>query len=167
MQKAAKSLASRNSATLQRTHLITLALHALFHILRLVLLARSLLYYFFFCLPALATELYLDVLGRPKYAENGTPVRAGEDLQAKGLTEYMWDVVYWTWINLGLVILFGDRAWWLYMVVPLYTAYAITTTVGGIRETLSGLGSAGSEGQGQSNRQKKMEKRGGQKVAYR
>lgn len=106
-------------------------------------------------------------MGRPKYAENGTPIRAGLDLEAKGLTEYMWDVVYWTWINLALVMIFGDRAWWLYLVVPVYSLYAIVTTVGGIRGTLSGLGGAGSEGQAQSNRQKKMEKRGGQKVVYR
>lgn len=96
--------------------------------------------------------------------------RAGEDLDAKGLTEFFWDVIYWTWINLVLVVVLGNRAWWLYLVVPAYTVYSVVTTASGIKGMLGGMGAAGGEGgnvaEGQSNRAKKMEKRG-QKVAYR
>jgi len=125
-------------------------------------------------LPSFTLEFYLDRLGRPTYATSAdgvrTLVRSGQDLDAQGLTEYMWDVVYWSWINVVLVVLLGDRAWWLYLVVPAYSVYAVATTVGGLKGMLSGLGGAGSEGDGamsQSSRQKKMEKRGGQRVAYR
>ena len=83
----------------------------------------------------------------------------------------MWDVLYWTWINLTLVVCFGNKAWWLYVVVPAYSAYLAATTVGGMRGMLGGAGGAegdGAPGTGsESKRQKKMEKRGGQKVAYR
>jgi len=84
----------------------------------------------------------------------------------------MWDIVYWTWINIVFVILFGNRAWWLYLVVPGYSVYLAATTVGGMRGMLGG-GAKGDDttvGEvpgGESKRQKKMEKRGGQRVAYR
>jgi hypothetical protein len=84
----------------------------------------------------------------------------------------MWDIVYWSWINIGLVILFGNRAWWLYVVVPAYSIYLAATMVGGMKGMLGGMGAAGGDGAGagseaESKRQKKMEKRGGQKVTYR
>ena len=78
----------------------------------------------------------------------------------------MWDVLYWTWINLVLVLLFGNRMWWLYLVVPAYAIYAAITTASGLKGMLGGMGGAGAEPEAQSNRQKKMEKKGGQKVAY-
>ena len=116
-------------------------------------------------------EFYLDRLGRPSYATDGSLRRAGEDLDAKGLTEFMWDIVYWTWINIVLVILLGNSAWWLYLVVPAYSVYLAATTVGGMKGMLGGMGGGGGDGtaapETESKRQKKMEKRGGQKVAYR
>ena len=27
-------------------------------------------------------------------------------------------MVYWGWINLGLVVVFGDKGWWAWGVVP-------------------------------------------------
>jgi hypothetical protein len=164
-------LAARNSAKLKQIHLITLAVHALF-LLSAFTFRRSLSLkrYLILALPSLVLEYYLDFLGRPKYSADGTTLkRAGEDLDAKGLTEFFWDVIYWTWINLVLVIIFGNIAWWLYFVVPGYTVYALVTTASGLRGMLGGVGAAATEGapETQSNRSKKMEKRGGQKVAYR
>jgi len=172
LQKAAKSLAVRNAATLIRTHLISAALHTLFILLRFFLLSRSLKPYLILSCPALVLEFYLDRLGRPSYTADGSLRRSGEDLDAKGLTEFMWDVVYWTWINVALVIVFGNKAWWLYLVVPGYLVYLAATTVGGMKGMLGGMGAAGGDGtaagqEAESKRQKKMEKRGGQKVAYR
>jgi hypothetical protein len=171
LQKAAKSLAVRNAATLTRTHLISLTLNTLFIVLRFFLLSRSLKPYLLLSAPALALEFYLDRLGRPSYAADGSLRRAGEDLDAKGLTEFMWDIVYWTWINIVLVIIFGNRAWWLYLVVPGYSVYLAATMVGGMKGMLGVMGGAGGDGtaapEAESKRQKKMEKRGGQKVAYR
>jgi len=170
-QKAAKSLAVRNGATLTRTHLISISIHTLFILLRFLPFSRSLTPYILLSAPALVLEFYLDRLGRPSYTADGSLRRAGEDLDAKGLTEFMWDIVYWTWINIVLVILLGNRAWWLYLVVPAYSIYLAATTVGGMKGMLGGMGGADGNGTGapeaESKRQKKMEKRGGQKVAYR
>jgi len=175
-QKAAKSLATRNTARLQQTHSITLLLHMAFLLLSFTL-RRDLSFplYILFTSPALLVEIYLDILARPKFAENGDLRKAGEDLDAKGLTEFMWDIVYWTWINLVLVGVLGNRGWWLYMVVPAYAVYSVFGVVGGVKSMMGGLGGAAADGDGaggigtggQSKRQTKMEKRGGQKVAYR
>jgi len=119
--------------------------------------------------PALLIEFYLEKLARPSYNPDGSLRRAGEDLDAQGLTEFMWDILYWTWINLVLVVVFGNRAWWLYLVIPAYAVYAAVTTASGLKSSLAGLAGGGGEGGtgGQSKRQQKMEKRGGQRVAYR
>ena len=85
----------------------------------------------------------------------------------------MWDILYWTWINLLIVLVVGNRGWWLYLVVPGYAAYSAMGVVGGVRSMMGGV-SGGAEGDvsgggggAQSKRQKKMENRGGQKVVYR
>lgn len=65
--------------------------------------------------------------------------------------------------------IFGDKLWWLYIVVPLYSVWLAYTTFMGVRQGFAGLSAQGREGSTEavSNRQKKMEKRGGQKVQYR
>jgi len=78
----------------------------------------------------------------------------------------MWDVLYWTWGCMGAVCIFGDRAWWLWIVVPLYSAWLAWTTFMGMKRGLAGMGGAG-DAAGESKRQKKLEKRGGQRVQYR
>ncbi|KAH9826546.1 SRP-independent targeting protein 2 [Teratosphaeria destructans] len=174
-QKATKTLAAKNTATLNRTHSISLGVYGLFFLLRLLLLHRSLWSFTFLTLPALVIEFYFERLSRPTLDPTTKDLkRAGEDLEAKGLTEWMWDVLYWTWGNVILVVLFGDRAWWLYLVVPGYSAYLAVSTYLGMRSGFGGLSAgAGGEGApgagaaGQSKRQAKMEKRGGQQVRYR
>jgi hypothetical protein len=82
----------------------------------------------------------------------------------------MWDVLYWTWLCVAAVAVFGDRAWWLWGVVPAYSVYLAVTTYTGMRSGVGGLMGGGAEGEGaggQSKRQAKMEKRGGQKMVYR
>jgi len=97
--------------------------------------------------------------------------RAGEDLDAKGLTEWMWDVVYFTWGVVGLAALAGNWVWYLFTAVPLYSAWLAYTTFSGARQGLTGMGGGqtadGSSTGAQSKRQAKMEKRGGQRVQYR
>lgn len=117
-------------------------------------------------------EFYLERLGRPKYNTPEGALRSpGEDLGAPGMTEYMWDVLYWTWGCMGAVCVFGDRAWWLWVVVPLYSVWSAWTAFRGMRNGLSGMGGGGEESSGgaaaESKRQKKLEKRGGQRVQYR
>lgn len=162
-QKAAKSLAARNSATLTRTHLISIALHTLFLVLHFLFgRPRSLKPYFFLAVPTLVIEYYLDKVGRPQYSEDGSLRSAGEDLNATGLTEYMWDVLYWTQGCIVAVCLFNDRAWWLWVVVPLYSGYLAYTTIMGVKKGFAGMGGGG-EGADDaplSKTQMKKEKRG-------
>ncbi|KEF52085.1 uncharacterized protein A1O9_11711 [Exophiala aquamarina CBS 119918] len=167
-QKAAKTLAVRNTSRLKQTHLITLAIHGIFLLLRFTLrTSLSLKRYSFLSAPALLIEFYLEKLARPSYNPDGSLRRAGEDLDAQGLTEFMWDILYWTWINLVLVAILGNRAWWLYLAIPAYAVYAAVTTASGLKSSFAGLAGGGAEPASQSKRQQKMEKRGGQRVAYR
>lgn len=122
--------------------------------------------------PALALEFWLESIARPKYDADGNLLKAGEDLEAEGLTEFFWDIIYWTYINLIVVIIFGNRAWWAYLAVPAYAIYAATSTARGVKNMLGGMAGGGGEAEqgtpaGQSKRQQKMEARGGQKVRYR
>lgn len=114
-----------------------------------------------------------------------------------GLMEYLWDVVYVTWACLVVVMVVGERGWWVWVsldpgmkedlqwangfaqsVIPGYAAYLglgmyKKVRGGGMGALMGGMG--GMEGQeeevqeevGMSKRQQKMEKRGGQKVRYR
>ena len=168
LQKAAKSLAVRNASTLQRTHLISLFLNTVFILLRYFLgRPKALLPYLLLSTPAFAIEFYLERVGRPTYNADGSLRKSGDDLEAKGITEYMWDVLYWTWACIGAACLFGDRGWWLYLAVPIYSAYLAVTTFGGMRQSLAGMQGEGSVQAAESKRQKKMERRGVQKVQYR
>ncbi|KAI9658538.1 MAG: hypothetical protein M1829_006764 [Trizodia sp. TS-e1964] len=179
--KSAKTTATRNAAALRRTHLTFLILHALFLLLRtrffhLPFGTPSLLRYLAFNAPALAIELWFERVARPRYVSVPVPVggggeryqlrSAGEDLDAKGLTEWMWDVLFWTWGCVAVVAVLGDRGWWLWAAVPAYSAWLAYRLVGGMRQGAAGLAGAGMDAaDGGSNRQRKMEKRGqGQKV---
>ncbi|KAL8808104.1 MAG: hypothetical protein Q9223_001757 [Gallowayella weberi] len=175
-QKAAKQQAARNTAILKRTHLISLAISALFIILRLLVFRASCtratyLLYGLLSIPAFIIEFWLERIGRPVTTSNGELKKSGEDLEAKGLTEYMWDVLYWTWACTTTAAIFGDKAWWGYIAVPLYSVWLAWTTFGGMRRGMAGMAGGKSDDDAvngsMSNRQKKQEKRGGQKMQYR
>ena len=129
---------------------------------------KSYTLYLVLAAPAVAIELWFEKIARPTYDVNGDLRRPGEDLEAKGLTEYLHDIVYWTWGVTVAVAIFGDRLWWLYIVVPIYSIYLAYTTFMGVRQGFAGLSGQNDESPAAtSNRQKKLEKRGGQKVQYR
>ncbi|KAH0562651.1 hypothetical protein GP486_002667 [Trichoglossum hirsutum] len=171
--KAAKQIARRNIAILNRTHLISLSAHVLFLLIRILLYSSprsSYILYGVLSSPSIVFELYLERLGRPSFASDGEMRRSGEDLEAKGLTEYMWDIVYWTWGCVVAAAVLGDRAWWLWAIIPLYSAWLAYTTFMGVRQGMGGLTGGGggvAPASGTSNRQKKMEKREGHKIQYR
>ena len=81
----------------------------------------------------------------------------------------MWDVTYWTYGCIAFAALVGDWAWWGMIVVPAYSAYSLYGVYSGFRGGAGYTDAAGvpQPGATQSKRQAKMEKRGGQKVAYR
>ncbi|KAK4694262.1 hypothetical protein P7C71_g3291, partial [Lecanoromycetidae sp. Uapishka_2] len=176
-QKAAKQLAARNSAVLNRVHLISLGNNLVFLLLRLLVFRakytrNTLILYIVFSMPALGIEYWFETIGRPKYAENGELKKSGEDLEAKGLTEFMWDVLYWTWACIAAAALLGNGAWYMYAAVPIYSMWMASTVLLGMRNGMAGMGkqdpgSAEGTGGEDSKRQKKLEKRGGQKMQYR
>lgn len=156
-------------------HLISLGNNLFFLLLRLIVFRakynrNTLLCYVFFSAPALGIEYWLEKIARPTYAENGELKRPGEDLDAKGLTEFMWDVLYWTWACIAAAAMVGNGAWWMYAVVPIYSMWQASTMVMNMRQGMAGMtgqGEGSGEGAGESKRQKKLEKRGGQKAQHR
>ena len=84
----------------------------------------------------------------------------------------MWDLLYWTWACIAAAAMVGDKAWWMYAVVPVYSMWVASTVVLGMRKGMAGMaGQSDGSGEttgadGESKRQKKLEKRGGQKVQY-
>jgi hypothetical protein len=95
VQKAAKTLATNNTSTLNRTHIITASLQALFHLLRYTSLSsgnRTFLLYLLLTVPALALEIFLKMSSRPQYTTDSAGVltlrTSSGDLEATGLTEY-------------------------------------------------------------------------------
>jgi len=114
-------VARRNAQALNQLHLINLTIHAFFIFYRLLIhrhTATLSVYtkYVLLSIPSLAIELYLEKISRPVYSANGDALRkAGEDLDGKGLMEYMWDVIYVTWGCLILVAALGEWAWWIWV----------------------------------------------------
>ena len=147
-------------------------MHSVYILIRFLLFRGSLtrntwLLYFVLSSPALIIELLFEKNSRPSYGSDGEVKRAGDDLEAKGLTEYLFDVLYWSWGCIVLAAIFGNRMWWLWAVVPVYSGYAAYNAFTGVRNSLTGMGAAGGEGGNAtavSKRQQKLEKRGGQQI---
>jgi hypothetical protein len=77
---------------------------------------KSILLYILFSAPGLLIQFWFERIGRPVYgSEPGELRRAGEDLEAKGLTEFLWDILYWTYGCVLFAAVIGDRAWWLFV----------------------------------------------------
>lgn len=123
-QKAKKDRARSNAAALSNLHIGTAAVHILFLAFHLFLGSRSLVAYVLLSAPSFACEYVLETTGRPRYdLATGALRTAGEDLNAQGLTEYMFDVIWVTWGSLICVMLFGNWGWLLWTVLPAYGLY--------------------------------------------
>lgn len=123
-QKAKKDQARANTAALNNLHLGFAVVNGLFIAFYLFFKSRSIFLYILLSLPSFLCGLTLERAGRPSYDPNTKALKSsGEDLSAPGLTEYMWDVIWVTWATQILVILFGNKLWFLWAVVPAYGAY--------------------------------------------
>ena len=122
-QKALKAQRTRNIAYLNRLHLTTLTAHLLFILLHYILFPSKpppnssrtnyfpyILYALLGLLPTLSLSLLFETIARP--SKDGA--KAGEDLDAPGLIEFGWDVLYWTFGVMGFVVLVGEGGWWLW-----------------------------------------------------
>ncbi|KAI5283406.1 hypothetical protein KEM52_003383 [Ascosphaera acerosa] len=172
-QKAAKSIAARNASVLKQTHLTTLCLHGIFLFFTFVLgRPHSMLRYAALSSPTVLIGGYLERIGRPRYAENGALRTPGDDLYAEGAMTWLWDVLYWTWGCMGMVLVLGDQLWWLWAVVPVYTVYALYDAFVGVKSRMGGMmggagagagagaDAGGATASGSSRRQQKLERRG-------
>lgn len=119
-QKAKKDRAKSNAATLNSLHIGSALINAIFLLVSLLFLRRSLVAYLVLSIPAFVCQYLLETTGRPKYLPDGKLRTSGEDLAAVGLTEYMFDVVWVTWASLVAVVIFGNWGWLLWAVVPVF-----------------------------------------------
>lgn len=185
---ADKKQAQRNTETLSSVHRLSFIVNV-FAVLCIFVLKRprsGKLYFLLFSLPSLFCEYTVEKVGRPRYTTNSDGykllMKAGEDLQQAGLTEYMFDVIYLTLVIDVLMCLFGSmKVWWVLLVIPGFAGWKLKGLVGtvlgmfmpglgGSRKSGSEAASADAEGDsaGKSKRQIKLEKRGAkQKVRYR
>lgn len=77
--------------------------------------SKALLRYVLLSSPSWLVQFWFERIGRPQYYPNGDLKQSGEDLKAKGLTDWMWDVLYWTYGCVILAALVGDYAWWFWV----------------------------------------------------
>jgi hypothetical protein len=155
-QKAKKDRAKANTVALNNLHIGSVVVHTLFLLSHFVLSrSRSLPLWGLFSTPSLICEYVLESSGRPKYdASTGALKSSGEDLGAQGLTDYMFDVIWVTWGAVVLVTLFGNWAWWIWMIVPAYGVYMGWGLLGMGRQKMAQMQGGGMEepAQQQGNR---------------
>lgn len=145
-QKAKKDRAKSNAATLTSLHLGSLLVNVAFLLFYIVFRSRSLVTYVVMSLPSFLCQFLLERTGRPHYdAQTGVLRTSGEDLAAAGLTEYMFDVVWVTWGVSVLVILFGNKLWFLWTIVPAYGAYKGYGLLGSARQMAAMQGMGGGD----------------------
>lgn len=143
-------------------HLSALILNILFLALSTLWLKRSLTLYTILSIPSFACQFVLERTGRPSYVADGkTLVKSGEDLAAPGLTEYMFDVIWVTWASLVAVLMFGEKGWFTWLVVPVYGLYTAWGLFGKARGMMGGMGQqgAGAEGAGAQPQQMNRKQR--------
>lgn len=188
---SAKKTAAANETALRTLRNGTLVAYALAVVLR-ILLRRTSTYGLVLAAstaaPSVAIYQLLTRIGTPKRDARGELISSGDDLNASGLTEYAWDVVFVTWgCQVGSALL-GEWVWYLYLAVrpvirfprklalrlhvqiPVFAVYKLWGFVGPMLG-LAGLGGGGAPpiagedeaaaaaAQPSSKRQEKLKKR--------
>lgn len=137
-QKAKKDRAKSNAAALNNLHIGSATVHILFIAFHFLLRSRSLLTYALLSVPSFACEYVLESTGRPRYdPATGALKASGEDLNAQGLTEYMFDVIWVTWGSILCAMVFGNWGWLLWAAVPAYGLYLGSGLLGMGRQKLA------------------------------
>lgn len=158
---AAKKLAQANAEALKQLHLssivifsVTLCLNWLFQ--------RPLLRFLVLSSPAIVTEYILEKTCRPTYSGRQLD-RPGQDANQGGLTEYLFDVIYLTWICAIFSVLIGPKAWYLYLSAPVFAGYKVWGLVKSGKQLFSGPEPEENKTEPQlSKRQQKLSRRYGQ-----
>lgn len=115
-KKSQKSRAQRNISTLNNLHLSSLAINSGFLLWTFLPFtkSRSLLAYAILSIPSFIAEYVLERSGRPVFID-GAMKSGGHDLDAEGLTEYLFDLVWVTWACLIAVLIVGNWGWLLWV----------------------------------------------------
>jgi len=139
-QKARKDRAKSNAEALKNLHLGTLIVNTWFVLANIIFKRRSLWLYVLLSIPAFICEYILETTGRPKYDASTKALKtAGEDLNASGLTEYMWDIIWVTWASVVAVIFFGNGGWILWLAVPVFAVIKGWGLLGAARNMAGGM----------------------------
>lgn len=180
-QSSKKQVAS-NQKSLKEIHILTLVSYTVFIISRVVLGRPAGLFnlkFIFTSIPALASLFVIEKFGRPQLDAKGVILKTGEDLsQEGGLIEYLFDIIYFTiLVNLFTIIFGSQKPYWLFLVIPAFSAYKIYGIVNAGKQ-MFGLGGNKTNEQSEaaaskvepskSKRQQKLEARGDkQRIRYR
>ncbi|KAK4046271.1 hypothetical protein OIV83_006194 [Microbotryomycetes sp. JL201] len=168
----AKRITAANAQTIQQVR-IGFAVSIAIYLLHLVLFRSgrswSRLLYF------TATEIIALILWQQLEGMN----TRGEELAQRGLTAYIFDVIYVTWFVHVMTALVSTKFWYLYLIIPLYALYRLASfalpfirgqSAGGNAGPAPSSSSAGPEQPAISKRQAKLQARqekGQVKVQYR
>lgn len=169
-----KKTASSNTTKLNQLHQITLVIVVLTGLI-IGVFKRPQNYYPFilFQLPLVGCEWFLENIGRPVYKfdpvnQYNKLVKSGQDLNQSGLTEYLFDIIYFTWIlDLLLIIVGRNFIWYLWLVIPGFIIFKLWGFISPFlpsfkrnnpaEQSSTNSSSAGS-GSEKSKRQQKLEK---------
>jgi hypothetical protein len=121
-RQAEKQLAKDNTAKIALLRRGAISVNLIFVLVRFIYCRASTTkktYFLYLLTNAIACtiQLQLEKLGSPTFNSDGSLRSAGGDLGQAGVTEYLTDIVYMTWIVYLLVALITDYAWLLYLAV--------------------------------------------------
>ncbi len=176
--QSAKKQVAQNFKILKEIHLITWISYSIFTFFNYYLnRPQSSKIFIITAFPVFGSLYVIEKFGRPVLDPQGKIIRQGQDLQQEGLTEYLFDIIYYTVILNFLTILFNSsRIWWLYWAIPIFAVYKIYGVINAGRQMFGGGAKSGQQveeydgekEQAKSKRQQKREARGDKpKMRYR
>jgi len=131
---SAKRTASQNESTIKYLELgllvstiLSLILRLLFRIHSLAPTKLSFWVHILSHAPSVFITRYLVRIGTPTRGESGLLISSGEDLSRPGVIEWCFDIVYITWVSQVGSAIFGEWAWGIFAIIPLYAGWKIWT----------------------------------------
>lgn len=168
-----KKTASSNEQKLYELHLIS-GVVVIFSLAIIAFFRRpqNLKLFILYQIPLLGCQYTIEKSGRPKYkwdnvGQYNKLVNSGMDLNQPGLTEYLFDIIYVSWILDALTIIIGSlKVWYLFLIVPGFAAFKLSGFIKAFfpKSDSSKPVSAPTEKNEKSKRQQKLEKNGRRKI---
>ncbi|KAJ1976876.1 hypothetical protein H4R34_003810 [Dimargaris verticillata] len=162
-KNADKKLAAQNSKTLQWLTRAFFGVNSVYVFVQFVLgygsvaWSTTIAYTVTFAI-SLVIYWQLMSMGQTRHNSQGELVSGGEDLSMEGLTSYMFDILYITWlVHLGSLV--SSYFWYLYWLIPGFFVYKVGGYAVPLLRGLFGSSSNAQPAPAQSNSAKKREKR--------